>query len=302
MDENRKKLFDAESQFILFSGTCLHGNGAFRHLNDLFFVLYTLVSKGVAKNQIFLAIDLTILQNLDVKTQYKKIFLLGQEFTFLSFFEKYISEENFIDVSKFEITFNRTDNNLVFFASGHGAVNGLAIEKQKNETITYDFLTSDYFEEVADNKNSTYLFLSQCQAGAFHHLDTRKKICVIGASEYQNSISIPVNLMFGQQGISNLSFEDNIAINPFLFSFFLVMSNVEETIKYNKKKNIINIFKYIATSTIQYVSNLYQYKRVIITKEFIDSDSQKLEYTIENLVMQQPFLLNKILASETFLD
>ena len=38
------------------------------------------------------------------------------------------------------------------------------------------------------------------------------------------------------------------------------------------------------------------------TKEFIDSDNQKFEYIIENQVMQQPFLLNKILASETFLD
>lgn len=302
MEENRKKLFDDNSQFVLFSGTCLQGNGAFRHLNDLFFVLYTLVSKGVAENQIFLAIDLNILENLDSKTQNKKIFLLGKEYTFLTFFKTHISAENFIAVNQFEATFKRNDNDLVFFASGHGAVNGLAIEKEENETIEYDFLTSDYFEEIADNKNSTFLFLSQCQAGAFHHLDTRKKICVIGASEYQNSISIPVNSMFNHQGITNLSFVDNIAINPFLFSFFIVMSNIEETIKYNKKKNIINIFKYIATSTIQYVSNLYQCKRIIITKDFIDSDSQKLEYTIENLVMQQPFLLNKILASETFLD
>ena len=55
MEENFKKLFDDKSQFVLFSGTCLEGNGAFRHLNDLFFVLYTLVSKGVDKNQIFLS-------------------------------------------------------------------------------------------------------------------------------------------------------------------------------------------------------------------------------------------------------
>ena len=93
-------------------------------------------------------------------------------------------------MKKFEAEFKRNDNDLVFFASGHGAVNGLAIENQESETITYDFLTSDYFEEIADDKNSTYLFLSQCQAGAFHHLDTRKKICVIGASEYQNSMAL----------------------------------------------------------------------------------------------------------------
>lgn len=302
MSENRKNLFDAKTQFILFSGTCLQGNGAFRHLNDLFFVLYTLVLKGVDRYQIFLAIDLSILNKLDLKTQNKKIMLLGKEYTFLSFFETHIAAENFINVHLFNATFKRNDNDLVFFASGHGAVNGLAIEKQIGETISYDFLTSDYFEEIAENKNATFLFLSQCQAGAFHHLDTRKKICVVGASEYQNSISIPVNLMLGHPSISNLSFVDNIAINPFVFSFFLVMRNVEDAIKYNKNKNIINVFKYIATSTIQFVSNLYQYKRVIITKEFIDSDSKKLEYTIENLVMQQPFLLNKILASETFLD
>ena len=83
MEENFKKLFDDKSQFVLFSGTCLEGNGAFRHLNDLFFVLYTLVSKGVDKNQIFLSIDLTILENLDNKTLSKKITLLNQEFTFL---------------------------------------------------------------------------------------------------------------------------------------------------------------------------------------------------------------------------
>ena len=302
MEENNKKLFDKKSQFVLFSGTCLSGNGAFRHLNDLFLILYTLISKDIDKNQIYLVIDLKILENLNNKTQDKKISLFGQEFTFLSFFENYISEENFIEATEFETKFKRYDNDLVFFASGHGAVNGLAIEKKEKEIIEYNFLTSDYFEDIADNKNSTYLFLSQCQAGAFHHLDTRKQICVIGASEYQNSISIPINFMFNQVSISNLSFENNIAVNPFVFSFFMVILYLENGIINNKKKNIINIFKYIASSTIEYVANLYKNKKIIITKEFIESENHRIEYSVENLIIQQPFLLNKILASKTFLD
>ena len=56
MEENNKKLFDKKSQFVLFSGTCLSGNGAFRHLNDLFLILYTLISKEIDKNQIYLVI------------------------------------------------------------------------------------------------------------------------------------------------------------------------------------------------------------------------------------------------------
>jgi|GEM_PF-4075136 hypothetical protein len=302
MAENHKKLFDTSNQFVLFSGTNLQGNGAFRHLNDLFLILYMLILKNISKEQIFLSIDLSILENLDNKTQGKVIKLLGKDYTFTTFFKEHIAKENFINANEFETTFSRGDNDLVFFASGHGAVNGLAIENYIDTKVNYDFLSSDYFEEIADDKNSTYLFLSQCQAGAFHHLDTRKKICVMGASEYQNSMSIPINLMYNRKGIENLSFEDNIAINPFLFSFFIIMINIENGIKHNKKKNIINIFKYIASSTIQYISNLYKNKKIIITKEFMESENSKLEYTVENLVIQQPFLLNKILASETFLD
>ncbi len=302
MSNSNKKLFDIKSQFVLFSGTNLNGNGAFRHLNDLFFILYLLISKGIDKNQIFLSVDLSILDNLDQKTQNKIITLFDKEYTFSSFFKEYIAEENFINSNQFEDKFKRGDNDLVFFASGHGHVRGLAIENYFENNIEYDFLSSDYFEDIADSKNSTYLFLSQCQAGAFHHLDTRKNICVIGASEYQNSISIPINFMFNQVNISNLSFENNIAINPFMFSFFLVILYLEEGIIYNKKKNIINIFKYIASSTIEYVSNLYSNKKIIITKEFIESENHRMEYSVENLIIQQPFLLNKILASETFVD
>lgn len=302
MVDDNKVLFDSKNQFVLFSGTHLQGNGAFRHLNDLFLILYILVLKGVGKSQIFLSIDLSILENLDNKTQNKVVTLFGKEYTFSSFFNEHIDKENFINSNQFEAVFKREDNDLVFFASGHGAVNGLAIENYEDSKISHTFLSSDYFEDISDNKNSTYLFLSQCQAGAFHHLDTRKKICVMGASEYQNSISIPINLMFTHKSVVNLSFVENIAINPFLFSFFITILNIKEGMKYNKKKNIINVFKYIASSTIQYASNLYQNKKIIITKEFIESDNNRLEYTVENLVIQQPFLLNKILASETFVD
>lgn len=302
MADSSKKLFDPKNQYILFSGTNLNGNGAFRHLNDLFLILYVLVQKGIDKKQIYLSIDFSILDNLDIKTNGKKINLLAKEYTFLSFFKEHIAEENFIESNEFQKSFNREKTDLVFFASGHGHVRGLALESFNGVNIDHDYISSDFFEDIADTENSTYLFLSQCQAGAFHHLDTRKNICVISASEYQNSISIPINIMYNQPGIRNLSFEDNIAINPFVFSFFLVVLNLNNGIIFNKKKNVINIFKYIASSTIEYVSSLYNNKKVIITKEFLENEGHRIEYNVENLIIQQPFLLNKILASETYLD
>lgn len=300
MDENNENLFDNRGQFVLFSGTSLEGNGAFRHLNDLFLVLYVLVSKCISRDRIFLSIDLSILKQLDNKTKSKRVNLFGKDYTFSSFFNEHIAQENFISANQFQDKFKRGDNSLVFFASGHGDISGLTIDSYDDGNHT--FLSSDYFEDIADYKNSTYLVLSQCKAGAFHHLDTRRKICVMGASEYQNSLSIPINLMVNHPSITHLSFEDNIAINPFIFSFFMLMLDVKDGIKYNKKKNVINIFKYIAPSTIHYVSNLYQNKKIVVTKEFIESENNRFEYIIENLVIQQPFLLNKILASETYLD
>jgi hypothetical protein len=302
MTDSSKKLFDPKNQYILFSGTNLNGNGAFRHLNDLFLILYVLVHKGIDKKQIYLSIDFEILDNLNIKTSEKKINLLGKEYTFSSFFTEHIAEENFIKTDELQKSFVRKKNDLIFFASGHGHVSGLALENFNGVDFDYDFISSDFFEDIAITENSTYLFLSQCQAGAFHHLDTRKNICVISASEYQNSISIPIKIMYNQPGIDNLSFEDNIAINPFIFSFFFVVLNLNNGIIINKKKNVINVFKYIASSTIEYVSSLYNNKKITITKEFLEKDGHKIEYKVDTLIIQQPFLLNKILASETYLD
>lgn len=297
MSETSKNLFNSESQYVLFSGTSLNGNGAFRHLNDLFIILFALIQRKIPKERIYIVIDKRILENLDTKTNSKIISINNVSLTFSEYITNNV--DNIIDVINFEKEFIRGNNDLVFIASGHGAVQGLSIENNKT------FLSSDYFENICTNdENSTYLIMSQCQAGAFHHLDTRKDICVIGASEYQNSISIPLNSMVSDVNfIHNFSFWNGIAINPFIFSLFIVILNINnENIINNSKKNIINIFKFVASSTISYVSAQINNRKIVIPKDLVLKSKGDFEILVENITIQQPFLLNKILASKTILS
>lgn len=293
--EKESLLFDPNSQFVLFSGTGVNGNGPFRHLNDLFIVLYLLLKKNIRPENIYITIDKAILNHLNARTNHKKFQLLDNGTK--TFYEiiSALPEKNIIDVQSFEKDFNRKKTDLIFIASGHGSIQGLSIDNGIN---TSKFLSSDYFEDIADKKFRTILIMSQCQAAAFHHLDTRKNICVLGASDYQSSVSLPIIAMTNNAILADhLSFEQNIAINPFIFAFFIIMMN-HENIIINKNKNIINLFKYVAATTLDFLSKTGHREIVIEKQKIVDmqGDYLKLRFD-ERILVQQPFLLNKILAA-----
>lgn len=286
-------LFDNQNNnYVLFSGTSfLDEQDVFRHINDLFFVLFLLVNKGISKENITLAVDLEALEYLDKKTKNKKIKLFTEfEQTYKEMV--YSSVDNLIDVANFEQEFQRDKTkNLIFFASGHGNIHGLSIGKTKT------FLSPDYFEKNIVKDKITFLYLSQCIAGAFHHLDTRNKIVVLGASEYQSSVSIPIRklkLTKDHKTIEKLfSFYENIPINPFIYTFFINILLADSLIK-RESKNVLNLYKYINSNTIELIKN----DDVKIFINISKLDSSIVELNIPQKIVQQPYILNKILATE----
>ncbi len=289
-------LFDSvKNEFVLFSGTLFDDEqSAFRHLNDLFFILFLLHHKKIDSKQITLAIDIKILNYLDKKTRNKTVCLIEHQYLTYSQIIRKIAG-NIISVVDFEESFIRKDRNLIFFASGHGNIHGLSIGRNGH------YLGPDYFEDKSKKDKTIFLYLSQCIAGAFHHLDTRKNICVLGACEYQTSLSIPIKKLKmssdHEKIIKNFSFYDNVPINPFIFTFFINILLYKDLIK-RDKKNILNLYKYVNSNTIEFVKN-DKYRLYINTKT-IKEDFMKIDIPYKSI--QQPYLLNKILSTDIFFD
>lgn len=298
IDLNEEVPFFREGcQYVLFSGSSLSHKeeDAYRHLNDLFFILILLMQYSVKPENIVLVIDIEILNVLDRKTHNKLLPNIHDK-TFNQVFAENCGVV--IDLNDFSPSFKKDGHDLTFFASGHGAINGL------NNLKTGGFITSDFFEEIATEETRTTLIMSQCYAGAFHHLDTRKNICVIGASEYQSSLSLDLEFMLGifppqyKSIISNnLQFFQNIAINPFIFSFFCSVFFHKDII-INSKKHMINIYKYTAAGTYDILSRLQNhllyeaYKAESSDRRFIDNEQD---------ILQSSFMLNKILAARQYI-
>ena len=301
--ESQTQLFNQETHYVLFSGTGKDGNGPIRHLNDLFIILYLLNKNQIPKDNIFLSIDVNILSDLDEITNYKtfKYFDNGRK-TFKEVIAHYVAPSNIINIFDFKEKYDRNGNDLVFIASGHGSISGLEMGDEK----CYDTLSSDYFEEISTDSNKTILIMSQCQAAAFHHLDTRKNICVLGASDYQSSVSLNLKSMLNydipshKDFIDSFTFKENIPINPFIFSFFYVLTQKDKLI-ISDRKHLINVFKYTAASTLDYLSKSGK-RDIHISKkdlENIKEDTLVLSFN-ERILIQQPFLLNKIMAANIF--
>lgn len=294
---NKKRyIFSRDTCYVLFSGTALGHDGDQRHLNDLYFILYLLSKYKIPKENIILSVDTDILEELKstptLKNKSDKIY-------------EYV--DKVIDISNFKNEYTRDKNkNLVFISSGHGNINGLHISK--NDSV----INSDFFEDIAVKDKDTLLIMSQCFAGAFHHLDTRKNICVLGASEYQESLSMPllkllanynedkkkwyfkdyIDADLGNFILNELAFKEEIVLNPFLFSLFLVLLNPSNHIL-SRNKHLINIYKNSTSLTSNYLSNTYQHIKL---KGPNPSDSEVI--MIEGIrITQQSYLLNKILAS-----
>ncbi len=287
--EEKRCFFDDSNQYVLFSGTALGENGDIRHLNDLYFFLFLLIYFKVDKSQITLVVDLDIINEFKATSGYEHI---------AERIEKNIGA--IIDVTSFEQSFKRKKNkDLIFVASGHGSIDGLYVGKNKT------FITSDYFEDNATYTNRTIMIMTQCYAGAFHHLDTRKNICVLGASEYQESLSLPIDKLLTEKlhskelqefVLNTLSFSSRIPINPFMFSLFTALINIE---RMKTKKHFINIYKSAATFTLQYLKHTEHTLGVSrVDKELLDGKT-KITFDSSKLI-QQPYLLNKIIAARLY--
>ncbi len=292
--DKERYIFKENTDYILFSGTALGHDGDIRHLNDLFFILFLLQKYDVPRENIYLAIDTCIIKELKKSNTYQNISTIIED-----------NIGNIIDIVEFETSYIRNkDKDLVFISSGHGNINGLHISKNNS------MLTSDYFEDIACETKDTLLIMSQCYAGAFHHLDTRKNICVLGASEYQESLSLPVIKLLGNLDngtiyfkdyidknlgefiLKNLAFRIDISINPFLFCLFLVMINPDKHIK-SRKKHLINIYKNATSLMSNYLLDTFQHVRIQSSP-----DPHPQTVYIEGIrINQQSYLLNKIIAS-----
>jgi len=315
--EEKRQLFSNNSIYVLYSGSALSSNeeDAYRHLNDIFLVLWLLIYKGVAYENIILICDTSILEHITQKTRDKKIKYFGQDLTYAEAFR--VSTRLIIDLSEFSsvFTIDRDGRDLVFFASGHGSIYG--IDNQKSNTTTPELI-----ENLAVEDKRTILIMLQCYAGAFHHLDTRLNICSIGASEYQNSLSLPIEAIIGivtneeakEYILEHLSFYKQIAINVFLFSFFITVLLSDELFEDDAKKDLIKLYKFSAASTNRILSNVINYfefefiedevrlELKNIVKLFLSRKSKrKYKVSIKRDITQTPFLLNKILAARTIL-
>lgn len=290
--EEKRYLFDNHHQYVLFSGTALGENGDLRHLNDLYFFLFLLDLHKIDRQSIHLVIDTNIITELQRDPQYQYI---------ASIIENKIG--NIIDVLDFECNFKRDKRkDLIFLASGHGDINGLYIGKNKS------YLTPDYFEDNATYDSRTILVMSQCFAGAFHHLDTRKNICVLGASEYQESLSIPIHKMIldhlhaeklKEFILAGLAFKPDIPINPFIFAIFTTIMN-EHNLK-TQKKHLINIYKNSTALTLQYLKNTAHGLKIEAIQAPIEPDGKTEIIFDGSTLIQQPYLLNKIIAARFYL-
>ena len=120
---------------------------------------------------------------------------------------------------------------------------------------------------------------------------------MLGASEYQSSVSIPIKKLKhtkDHQTIEELfSFYENIPINPFIYTFFINLLLVDTLIK-RESKNILNLYKYINSNTIVLIKN--DDVKIYINLSSINKDV--VELSIPQKIVKQPYLLNKILATE----
>lgn len=291
--EQEKHLISNNAEYILFSGTS-NDNDFIRHFADLQAVLISLVHNKVKKENIRIVIDAEAFEELKSYSKYS---------LWVSLIENYVG--HITEASTFTQEYKRPLNKDIFFiASGHGNINGLSVGKNNS------FITSDFFEDIASEENSTILILSQCYAGAFHHLDTRKNICVLGASEYQTSLSIsidklikclPTDLQNTYRSFFNI--ERELVINPFLLYFASILFDPNTFIKI-KNKNLLNIYKKTTVMTLEVLNEIPQILDIldILDKDSSGQKQEELGIVIKGLLfVQHPFLLNKILATRYFI-
>ena len=282
--------YDKNNTFILFSGSTIDSNDGFRHLNDLYFIMWSLVERKIQKEQIYLYADKRLINGLDEKTNHKSAIFNKKSGEFSAHIKNHT--QGIYDPSTFEANIQQLKGqNLIFISSGHGSIDGIDCGNNR-------ILSPDVFETFSkENRDRlSVLVLSQCISGAFNHLDTRNEITVLGSAEFQNSISQPIEMMnfltddFHNAVLENLCFYPQIPINPFIYTFVIYSTFCDQLIN-RKSKSLVEVYKYTATKTLQVLNDLHDIIPLTST-DGVNRIGFKLRQT------QQPFLLNKILASD----
>jgi hypothetical protein len=93
------------------------------------------------------------------------------------------------------------------------------------------------------------------------------------------------------------SFYENIAINPFIFTFFINILLSKQLIK-RESKHLLNLYKYINANTMSFLKN--DNFKIYINMSKLDTDI--LELDIPYKMIQQPYVLNKNIATEIYFD
>ncbi|MCT7573530.1 hypothetical protein [Aliarcobacter butzleri] len=202
-----------------------------RHLFDLCFALFTLLSKNIPISNISVLIDTEI--NFQINPFIQEILSKFQIFD-----EKLLSKL----VSETE------QKNIILTVIGHGSEDGIGTLKS--------IKPFDLINQINSNKKilTATVILGQCFAGIFNYINTNKlnnveygkeesSICFIGASHLNQSLSGKIDIKIG---INEYSWVANI----FLFNFFYWVLFPND-IDGDSKCTLIDAFKYSGIKTSQ---------------------------------------------------
>jgi hypothetical protein len=220
---------------------------------------------------------------------------------------------------------SNTHDNIIFFVTGHGSINGLA----SNPPIKpYQFLRAI---RTAPNLRYAVIYLGQCYAGIFNYMivknfsqkgKTQTKeapVVIIGATNLYESISTETTEMFNN---SKKSWNANMFLLN-LFQWILAPIDVDGDSKYTVMDsykcagiNTNDLYKRIKlTDNIRTRNISFDIDRLIIDCEKLKSNNKIKEYNIKNLQLcalkkiyedslnmrfnhQEPWILNATLAHD----
>ncbi|UTC49845.1 hypothetical protein [Treponema sp. OMZ 855] len=260
-----------------------------RHIYDIVFGITILLKKGIPINNISLVMD-------DDSLRIRNIFfpLLGQNTVI----------HNYDKLPSLLASLNR--RYIMIIVTGHGSIEGI---DARLPIKPYQFL---YTIKQYANASTVLLFLGQCYAGIFDHLEIQKEqkrdgtytpeIIIIGATKIAVSMSTPVEY-------GDISWYANIL----LVAFFRWIDQPYD-IDGDSKYSITDAFKFIAYHTNgvshqiekqQYskiLQHLEQYKRLKeIPYDKLSLDEHITKEAFEGslprgFIPQEPWILNPLLA------
>lgn len=242
-------LYKSNTQWVFLCAIFHEKKDKTRHLKDLSFAVFSLLSKNIPKENIQIIID-------------------TQHTCSDHFVNEILTKFKIGSVTDFYNAISGIDKeHLVLTVIGHGDENGIGTE----------FPLKPYPLLNAINTNNNILtasiILGQCYAGVFNYLDTLKKeksahkkeyssISIIGASHLNSSLSGKIEIGIGEE---NIIWTANI----FLFNFYYwILMPVD--IDGDSRCALIDAFKYAGSRTSKKLIEMKRKMFFIINEMNID--------------------------------